>query len=409
MRQVGSGLDDFVRQRVRAEETARVRAWGRGLDEVTLEEIYAELGPRLGLTAAAQAELQALELDCERDALAPLAGGCELLARARAAGKTVAIVSDTYFDRRFIAEIVARAGLDGVRFFISSEERKTKLSGRLYDTVLHALGCRPQRLLHVGDNPLVDVTMALGRGIRALLAPTAKQEFRWRHGVRTRASGSLIVSSMLCELGRAGAAREPGEVPAPAAVLERTATQHLALLYLAGLRRVAYRTTARRRHPPGLLRGARRPDHQAFRRPARGRVHRRARHALPACLARGALPEPDLHRSGPDLARRLFSHQWDHLTLGEALRRIAPDGALGEALRARAGGLTPDLVLNHATAKRFAGFLTHNWALLEQSNAERYQLAVDYLRQEQLLTDEKTAFRAGLPARNRGRCAGAGR
>ena len=43
-RQLGLLKDDFIHERVRAEENVRVRAWGRGVKEITLQEIYAELG-----------------------------------------------------------------------------------------------------------------------------------------------------------------------------------------------------------------------------------------------------------------------------------------------------------------------------------------------------------------------------
>ena len=76
--QLGLRLDAFPSMRIHAEERARVQAWGRGLQETTLDEIYGALGRMLNLEIGTIQSLKELELACERSALLVLESGQRL-------------------------------------------------------------------------------------------------------------------------------------------------------------------------------------------------------------------------------------------------------------------------------------------------------------------------------------------
>jgi FMN phosphatase YigB (HAD superfamily) len=160
--------DVFAGLRAEAEERARAaqRAAGGG-PEVTLAAIYEELPERVfagaGRTAAVEHELE-VERDllvCDLDVLA-------LIRAARERGKRVVAVSDTYFDEPQLRRLLDRPPLrpeevDAV--FASSAHGAGKGSG-LWSLVLEALGCRPEQVLHVGDNHDADVRAAQALGVR---------------------------------------------------------------------------------------------------------------------------------------------------------------------------------------------------------------------------------------------------
>lgn len=387
-RRLGRCIDDFTSVRVRAEEIARVRAWGNGTEETTFDEIYTELGRMLRLDAGAIQSLKEIELDCERSALTALESGRQLYKAAFAAGKTVVITSDTYFAEEFIIEIVRQTGYsDTHKVYASSTHNKTKSAGSLYDIILRDHQCAPSRLLHVGDNQFSDVTVPLGKGILTLNVPTSKHWLRWRSGVGDVPSGDLVLSEMLCEVSK----RSAEEIKARdlKSVLEQTATENLSLLYYA--------------FAAWLVEQLRDGGYQRVYFAARDGLIMKRFFDLIAIAAgleidsrylyvsRAAL-YPSLIFSDPETALRLFNHNWDYLSIEDALRRISLTLEEGGDLLANHGLAGRKLRLDETTVPKFSAFLKKSWPLLERKHEEHYQLVVEYLRQEMVLNEEKAAF-----------------
>ena len=159
----------FASMREQAEKRARRlrRDSGRGV-EVTLEEIYAALpGSLLRADVSAQ-ELVRREVDLERRLLVCDLDVLELARAARAGGRRVIGVSDTYFSEEQLRSFLARPPLDpGLidRVFASSAHGMGK-GGGLWSAVLRELDVAPDRVLHVGDNHAADVVAPQGLGIR---------------------------------------------------------------------------------------------------------------------------------------------------------------------------------------------------------------------------------------------------
>lgn len=381
-------LNDFVTMRIRAEEIARVRAWGRSVEEITLDQIYTELGRMINLQTGLLQSLKMIELDCERSALTPLESGKRLFKAAFVATKTVVIVSDTYFDEDFITEIVRQNGYgDARKVYASSTYGKTKSEGSLYEIVLKDLQCDPDMLLHVGDNQHSDVTMALGKGIRAFFLSTPKHQIKWRHGLGDMPSGNLVTSAMLCNFSKQSEKAAAGHDLQ--SVLSGTATENLSLLYFA--------------HSTWLLEQLKNQGYKRVYFAARdGWIMKRFFDLVASAadfeidsrylyISRATL-YPSMIFTEPETACLPLCHNWDHLTIGDALRRISLTFEECADLLENYSLTDRKQQLDRSNVSKFSTFLTKIWPMLERNNEEHYQLLVEYLRQEMVLTEEKAAF-----------------
>ncbi|MGC3974333.1 MAG: HAD-IA family hydrolase [Nitrospira sp.] len=381
-------LNDFASVRVRAESIARVRARGRQSEETTLEEIYVEIANILSLPGDLAGDMRQIELECERAALVNLPSGKRLYDAAIRAGKTVVVISDTYLHRSFLEEVLVKAGFNGAhRVYASSEFGKTKHHGALFNIVLKDLDCSPGRLLHVGDNPLSDATAALGQGIRSFICTNPKQRLKWRYGLSDRPSGSQAVSALLCDISRT--AEEQLRSTTGGAVIARSAVEHLSWVYEGFAAWLVDQITSRR-------------DTRVYFASRDGLIMKKffdvtlkalgvSMESRYLYVSRAAL-YPTLVLTDPDMARRLFCHSWDHLTMTQALKRMSllPQEVAGQL--AKYGLADPLLSLNRVTTLKLSRFLDAIWPLLCAKSESNCALVVDYLRQEGFLTDEPTAF-----------------
>jgi FMN phosphatase YigB (HAD superfamily) len=173
-------------QRIVAETNARkAEANLRRRTEVGLRAIYDHAMPNAGPSghdAAIIAELAAEARSCF--AFEPAA---ELMRRAKARGLTIIIVSDTYLDAAQLRDLIATAAGEDVaglidRVFSSCDEGISKSQG-LLGTVLKAMQCRADNILHIGDNRKADYESARALGIPALhlvqFDETARQRLRF--------------------------------------------------------------------------------------------------------------------------------------------------------------------------------------------------------------------------------------
>lgn len=160
-----------IHQRMVAEQRARDRArLLAGIDEVSIEAIHRELfvgGDEAVLGAGVAAELAAEARHCF--AFGPTVA---LMRAAKARGRRIVIVSDTYLSRTQLAELIHAAAGDDVagmidEIFCSSEHGVSKAGG-LFRPVLRKLGVRAARVLHLGDNRAADLEAPKRLGIQAL-------------------------------------------------------------------------------------------------------------------------------------------------------------------------------------------------------------------------------------------------
>lgn len=142
-------VEELIWARIRGEGLSRERS---AHEDVELSQIWKETCRLLGwpcLPAFAEAELEV-----ERDCLYPIGETLRDVRAARSRGDRVIFISDTYFPRPFVEEILTRHGFmqQGDGLYVSSEVGKVKWTGSLYRHVLKEEGVPSSRVRHTGDN-----------------------------------------------------------------------------------------------------------------------------------------------------------------------------------------------------------------------------------------------------------------
>jgi predicted HAD superfamily hydrolase len=117
--------------------------------------------------------LRRIEVDYEKDNLAPNRPLVDLLRTARTRGKKVVYISDMYLSGADVAELIAHHIPDSPfdAGFLSSDIGLTKRGGLLFDHVCAALNLPPAEVFHLGDSRHADVEMPVKHGLRALHTP----------------------------------------------------------------------------------------------------------------------------------------------------------------------------------------------------------------------------------------------
>lgn len=169
----------FAAARGAAEASVRRQAGGR---EITLAAIYdvmrREAPPGFDPDAAMAREVA---LEIEGVAADPLVA--EVFRAVVAAGRRVVIVSDMYLPRAAIEAMLERAGVVGHRrLYLSSDTGRTKAGGTVWPAIRTDFGLgREARIVHCGDHPVADGTMARRHGVTPFLLTPPE-----RRGAATR-------------------------------------------------------------------------------------------------------------------------------------------------------------------------------------------------------------------------------
>ncbi|MEM7665624.1 MAG: HAD family hydrolase [Pseudomonadota bacterium] len=172
-------------QRIVAETNARkAEATLRQRNEVALRAIYDHA--MQGADNSARDQAIAHELEAEARACFAFEPTVQLMRKAKAAGLKVVIVSDTYLDASQLGALIAASAGEEIadlidRILVSSSAGISKSQG-LLARMLKAMKCRPQDVLHIGDNHKADYEGARSLGIPALhldqFSKTAIQRLR---------------------------------------------------------------------------------------------------------------------------------------------------------------------------------------------------------------------------------------
>lgn len=160
--------------REQGEEGARHKAKEENpeWEDITLQEIYDYISRTYRIPYEICRKLMQAEEDLEVEYAFPRPGVKELYEVAVLSGKEVILISDMYLSRSTLERILKKCGYMGYNYvFVSSEERKLKSSGQLYETVMKRLNVTAEFMLHIGDNQISDIEVALEKHIDAFYIP----------------------------------------------------------------------------------------------------------------------------------------------------------------------------------------------------------------------------------------------
>lgn len=161
----------FVMLRKLAEKVARKRneLERPSYEDVRLIDIYQELGGLFNLSKEKCELVMQLEIETEISHLKTRDSGIELLELAQFIGKRVIITSDMYLEKPTIISILDKFNIkDYERLYLSSDVGLLKASGSLYSYIINDLSIDADKLIHIGDNWVVDIEKAKEKGIESI-------------------------------------------------------------------------------------------------------------------------------------------------------------------------------------------------------------------------------------------------
>jgi HAD superfamily hydrolase (TIGR01549 family) len=148
----------FAISREKAEIEARVK--NPKDEDVTIDEIYNFIEEKFK-------RVKTKEIEIEEQILQVNSKIKEYFDFALSLGKKIVLVSDSYLTKDILEIILNRRGYSGYnKIYISSEYRKTKHSGKLFQVVQEDL--KTKNILHIGDNKYSDYTVPKNLGWDAI-------------------------------------------------------------------------------------------------------------------------------------------------------------------------------------------------------------------------------------------------
>lgn len=166
----------FAKFRKDAEVLARRK---KGIEEVSLAEIYQVMQEEYGLPVNVANELMQAEMELELEFCYPRKTAKQLYELALFVGKKVIITSDMYLPEKIVKQLLEKNGYDNYeRLYLSCVGGKTKAVGNLYDQLLEELQMKPAQILHIGDNWQSDIEMTRTKGICNVFFPKATEVFK---------------------------------------------------------------------------------------------------------------------------------------------------------------------------------------------------------------------------------------
>lgn len=167
------GFDgNFLEMRRVAEKQARRVSKS---DEITYDDIYAQLGEIFDIDEELLLKLKNTELEIEKQYLYARQAMKGIFDFAKSIGKKIILVSDMYLPKDVLEDILSNCGYTGYdKLYLSSEYKVMKSSGKLYDIVLNDLkkdGINANNILHMGDNLRSDVTIPQTKQISTVHIP----------------------------------------------------------------------------------------------------------------------------------------------------------------------------------------------------------------------------------------------
>jgi predicted HAD superfamily hydrolase len=157
-------------KRLRQTTEAKMRCLP-GVEEVTLAEIFNQIGRELSWNEEQSEYAMRVELERELQAIRPIQHTIDTIRRVKSQEASCIYITDTYFNIDFLQQLLIRGGAptDQMKIFSSSQFQATKRTGNLFERVLESEAIPAKRLWHLGDNKVSDVHSARDKTINAQL------------------------------------------------------------------------------------------------------------------------------------------------------------------------------------------------------------------------------------------------
>ncbi len=190
----------FARARANAQKLARLH---QPSGEITLTDIYRQLGAALGLDARQQLQMAEEEQRLEAELIRPVPGAQRWLDVARQNGHPVRFVSDMYLSHAFIEKQLQSHALWATtdRCYVSGEVTKNKTTGALFTEMLRIEQTKPHASTHTGNDWHSDVIAARRLGLCARYQPQANLN-RYEQSLDSRGFETEGLSSLLAGASR---------------------------------------------------------------------------------------------------------------------------------------------------------------------------------------------------------------
>jgi len=157
-------IGQFGSERVEAEINCRKNSL---FEEITLDEIYMELNKKYDSELCRIYKNKELDIEFELCQLNPKIKN--IYEWCIANGKKIIFTSDMYLPKECIQKILLKIGCNNYfKIFLSSEVRKTKSTGSLYNYLIEDLGISFKDIIHIGDNLISDYLRPKLKGIESI-------------------------------------------------------------------------------------------------------------------------------------------------------------------------------------------------------------------------------------------------
>lgn len=175
------GIVDFLQRRREAEYLASHRKL-----YPTLEEIYkvlvTELMPEKAIINDGLAKTFCMEeIWAEKYFIKAKTINVNFLSDALREGKEIYIISDTFFTKDVIIELMLNAGINCIKhvpldhFLLSCEMKASKADGKLWDIFKTFL--KGKNAIHIGDDLIADINNSEKAGIQTVHIPSSRQKW----------------------------------------------------------------------------------------------------------------------------------------------------------------------------------------------------------------------------------------
>ncbi len=159
LREKGIVIEDFCKKRLDSEKHVSQYT------APTLTEIYSYMRDVYFMSEITPDELAQLEWSIDYELVIPRREMCDFMSQAYSQGKDFYIVSDTYYTRNQLSQLLEKCGITFYTDIFVSCEYRTGKTGRLFEIVkdkIHGNSC-----VHIGDDSIADVENARKHGIAA--------------------------------------------------------------------------------------------------------------------------------------------------------------------------------------------------------------------------------------------------